>query len=256
MMNKIFAIAKKELKQIPFQLVYEDGAEGTDQRKSFAKYATWALPQALAYIGKWTPQKTTEGEYDAVATVRKGISECELGSEWAKGLLYYLISHPRGLIIPTGFKATSPEMLPYSALVPLFLAAFKKYQGVKYSKWINIKSVVDKDLYNAMMSEPPSYTADETLSLRELGSTVKTGDKAGTVKNPISTTTITTTGVQEFDDLPRLAKIMLTQVWLAHPSFRHEYMVLDPNNWDSMPKSLISTDIMPKNNSSKAEWDE
>jgi hypothetical protein len=248
-----FSFSKRELKEVPFQLVYEDGPEGTNQRKSFAKYSSWALPQALAYLGKVTPVKNADGMYDGVLTVRQAITRCDLGSEWFKGLLLYLMSSPRGIIIPAGVKATSPDMLPYSALVPLFLAAFKKYQSIPYSKWVNFKSLVDPDIYNAMYCVCPSYTKEELLELRVIGSTIKTGDKAGTVKNPVSTTTITHTGVEEFDALPRLAKIMLTQVWLAHPTIRHEYMVLNPSNWDEMPSSLIDTEVKaPK---TILEWD-
>ncbi len=253
--SKVFTLSKRELKEVPFQLVYEDGPDGIDQRKAFAKYSTWALPQALAYLGKLTAIKNTDGMYDGVETVKLAISRCDLGSEWFKGLLFYLRSSPRGTIIPTGFKATSPEMLPFCALVPLFLAAFKKYQAIPYSKWVNCQSLIDKDLYSAMTCTCPSYTSEELLEIRTLGSTIKSGDKAGSVKNPLSTTTITSTGVEEFDNLPRLAKVMLTQVWLAHPTMRHEYMVLNPSNWDEMPKSLIETDVMRRDTSPRDEWD-
>jgi hypothetical protein len=255
-MNKIFTLSKKDLKSVPFQLVYEDGPDGTDQRKAFAKYSTWALPQALAYIGNWKAVKDSNGKNDAVLTIKNALASCDLGSDWLKGLLFYLMSTPRGTIIPTGVKATSDDMIPFSALVPLFLAAFKKYQSIPYSTWINVQTVTDKDLYSAMTCNPPSYTPDELLELRKLGSTVKTGDKAGTVKNPVSVTSITVTGIDEFDKLPRLAKIMLTQVWLAHPSFRHEYMVLNPSNWDETPKSLISSDLAPAKTGTRLPWDE
>jgi hypothetical protein len=36
---------------------------------------------------------------------------------------------------------------------------------------------------------------------------------------------------------------MLTQIWLAHPTIRNEYMVLDPVNWDNVPQPLVSNDI-------------
>ncbi len=252
--SKVFTLSKKDLKSVPFQLVYEDGAEGQDQRKAFAKYSTWALPQALAFVGQTTPVKNPDGQFDGNATVKKFVSSCEHGKEWAIGLMYYLLSHPRGLIIPSGYKATSPEFIPYAALVPLILAAFKKYQSIPYSKWTNFSSIVDKDLYAAMNCSPPSYTVEELLDLRDLGSTIKSGDKAGTKKNPVSTTTITATGVEEFDKLPRLAKIMLTQVWLAHATIRHDYMVLDPVEWDRMPPSLVATEVRSLVTSSTPDW--
>ncbi len=250
-------LSKKELKQLPFQLVFEDGRDGVDQRKAFAKYSTWALPQALAHIGTWKAIKDKDGNYDGVATVRNAISSSEVGSDWTKGLIYFITSHPRGTIIPYGVKATSKEMLPFSALVPLFLAAFKKYQNIPYSKWVHLQDLIDQDLLAAMKAETPEYTVDELLERRVEGSTIRSGDKAGNIKNPLSTTSLTKTGDDEFDKLPRLAKIMLTQCWLAHPSVRNEYMILDPNDWDNMPKPLIDGDVFAKPTGHvKDAWDD
>jgi hypothetical protein len=47
----------------------------------------------------------------------------------------------------------------------------------------------------------------------------------------------------EFAKIPKLVGTMLTQIWVAHPSLRTEYMILNPNNWDLMPPPLVSTDI-------------
>lgn len=49
---------------------------------------------------------------------------------------------------------------------------------------------------------------------------------------------------------------MLTQVWVAHPSLRNEYMVLDPVNWDQMPEPLIPTELHKIITPSKLPWDE
>jgi len=248
------SLIKKQLTELPFQLVYEDGVDAVDQRKAFAKYSSFALPQALAYVGNWSLVRT-DGKLDLKATIKQGIKACDLGSEWASGLIFYLITSPRGLIIPTGLKATSSQMLPYSALVPLIMAAFKKYKNIPYNDWTNINHVVDPDLYASMTTATPHFTSEELLELRVLGSTVKTGDKAGTVKNPMTCTSLVKTGVDEFDQLPRLTKIMLTQCWLAHPAFRHEYMVLDPSDWDNIPKSLIDIEVLNKP-STKMPWDD
>ncbi len=249
---------KKDIQSVPFTLIFEDGLESLDQRKAFGKYGLWLLPQALAYVSNnFTPIKNPiSGKYDGVQTVKKGIASCSLGPEWAKGLIYYLITSPRGTIFPERVKATSPELLPFSALVPLFLAPYKKFHDIPYSSWENISTLVDKDLVAAMYSHPPEYNSDELLQFRVTGSTVKSGDKAGDVKNPINATSITKVGVEEFDQLPRLAKIMLTQVWVAHPSLRNEYMVLDPVNWDQMPEPLIPTELHKIITPSKLPWDE
>jgi len=253
----MFIPTKKVLESVPFQLVYEEGMLENNQKKALAKYATWILPQALSFVGSWKVVKTAEGLNDGTATVKKAISECSLGSEWAKGLLMYLIANPRGTIFPTTLRQTG-ELLPYSALVPLVLAAFKKFQDIPYSTWTNINSLVDKDLMAAMTCTPHAFSTEELLDLRTLGSTVGSGKDKGSVKSPLKATTIVTTGVEVFDQLPRLAKLMLTQCWVAHPSLRHQYMVLNPNNWDDMPKPLIDVEAGMGGNtsSSTVDWDD
>jgi hypothetical protein len=248
----MFIPTKKMLENVPFQLVYEEGLGELNQKKALAKYSTWILPQALAYVGKWKAVKV-DGKYSGVDTIKNGIANCNLGSEWAKGLIMYLISSPRGVILPINLKASSPELISYSALVPLFLAAFKKFQDIPYSDWTNISSAIDKDLYAAMTCEVPSFNTEELISLREAGSLVKSGKTEGQQKNPISVSTLSTTGTPEFDSLPRLAKIMLTQTWVAHPSLRNKYMILAPNNWDSMPEPLINVEVV--STTSKLDWD-
>lgn len=255
----MFQVIKKDITTMPFNLIYEDGSSGTDQRKAFAKYGLWLLPQALAYVSNnFKPIKNEDGRFDGVLTVKAGISGCSLGSEWAKGLIMYLLSAPRGTIFPDRVKATSGELLPYSALVPLFLAAYKKFHGIPYTYWDNVSKLIDKDLLAAMTCNAPQFNTDELLHFRVEGSTIKSGDKAGDVKNPLNVTGITKTGCKEFDDLPRLAKIMLTQVWVAHPTLRNEYMILDPNHWDSMPEPLISTEVLKKSPvfEDKMPWDD
>jgi hypothetical protein len=53
------------------------------------------------------------------------------------------------------------------------------------------------------------------------------------------------TGVQdtELGGLPKLTQTILTQCWLAHPESRTPYMILDLENWDNMPKPLVSNEI-------------
>lgn len=242
----MFIPTKKELETVPFEKIFEEGMNDHTQKKALARNSAWILPQALAYIGNnWKPVRIGD-KYSGTDTAKAGIASCSLGSEWAKGLLLFLLASPRGTIFPQTLKATSEELLPYSALVPLFMAAYKKYCNIPYSSWENINTLVDKDLYSAMSVAVPEFTVDELLSIRESGCTVKSGKTAGEIRNPIKATTISSTGVLEFDNLPRLSKIMLTQCWIAHPSLRNQYMILNPNNWDDMPKPLINVDISNK----------
>ena len=53
------------------------------------------------------------------------------------------------------------------------------------------------------------------------------------------------TGIQdtELGSLPKITQTILTQCWLAHPESRTPYMMLDLQNWDSMPQPLVTNDI-------------
>lgn len=248
----MFIPTKKVLDNVPFQLVYEEGMTDNNQKKALAKYATWLLPQACSYVGSWKVVKNAEGKNDGIATVKAAIAQ-HSDPDWVKGLLMFLLATPRGDIFPKTLRQTG-ELLPYSALVPLVLSAFKKYQDIPYSSWTNISSLVDKDLLAAMQCNPHSFTTEELLGLRQLGTTIKSGSEVGQIRQPAKATTITTTGVAEFDQLPRLAKIMLTQCWVAHPTFRHKYMVLNPNDWDDMPQPLVTTEIINSSSEVGLDW--
>jgi hypothetical protein len=53
------------------------------------------------------------------------------------------------------------------------------------------------------------------------------------------------TGIQdtEIGHLPKITQTILTQCWLAHPELRTPYMILDLENWDNLPKPLVSNEI-------------
>lgn len=251
---KTYNLAKQEITQVPFQL------EGTD----FQPLAGWLLPQSLAFLAREMPaQKNEQGKYDAVETLKNAIAkgvghpfDATQNKSWINGFIKYLTTSPRGSIIAG--RATSAEMLPYAANVPLFLAAYKKFSNIKYSEWDveSLKWVTDDTLYQ-MMSSPfdREYTREELLELRDLGSTIKSGVKNGTIKNPISTTSISKTGDAVFDALPRMTKIVLCQVWVAHPSFWHDYMILDPKSWDTKPEKLIESDVVVQTVVERNPWD-
>jgi hypothetical protein len=247
-------MVKSDISSIKFQDLLLDN--NPDLRKEkFGKQAGWLLPQVLAFIGRQKAIRNASGKYDGVLTASAMIKQDPDGEDpdWVKGLLLYIRSSPRGSILPATIKATAEHLRPYSDLVPLFLAAFKKFQNINYSDWENISRIIDEDLYLAMTCNPPVF--EDLLNYRKVGSTIKTGKQAGTTKSPTAATSLTSVGDDEFDTLPRLAKIMLCQVWLAHPSFRNEYMILDPNDWDNMPKPLIDTEVF-KETTTNLPWDE
>ena len=162
---------------------------------------------------------------------------------WDMGLYRFLMLDSRSCYLKTQYKGDAKQ---FCALVPLIMYAFKLHHGVKYSDWSkkNLEYVVNRSLYEAMVSEPPTtLTKAEILELREAGLVYKSGAKMGEIRSPETTYKIYDTADSPLHDLPDLAKTMVTQIWCAHPKNRTKYMILDPYNWDSMPAPLINNDI-------------
>jgi hypothetical protein len=176
------------------------------------------------------------------------------------GLYYFCMHNTRHLA-----KQYTSDNAPYCALVPLILAAHKKMNGIAYSDWdaTELNYVVNPALYVAMTTIVPEYTREELLEFRTTGLTVKSGDKAGVVKSPVTTYSLNglpwTVGERVGPgQLPQLVRMMVCQTWCAHPSNRNKYMILDPADWDGMPEPLITADPLvsaPTTTRSNSLWD-
>ena len=103
-----------------------------------------------------------------------------------------------------------------------------------------------------LVEEIPDITQQRLLEIRDLGLMTKSGKTEGQKKNPVATWTLTGIGDTELGHLPKLAVTMLTQIWLAHPSIRNQYMILDPLDWDRMPDPLITDDLFKPTPASKS----
>jgi hypothetical protein len=234
-------LKKQDISCYPFEEFTEVGLEQLDEvaeRQKIPQYNSWMMPQMLAKFGEFRP--VWKGQYiDAAQTLMQN-----LGSDpKLRGMYLAATKLSRGKLIQ---KQSSPQGSQYGALVPLVMAGFKKYQNIAYGRWSreDIKYVVDKNLAQAMMvTEVPELSVSRLLEIRELGLTAKSGRTEGQVKNPLSTWALTGIQDTELGHLPKLAVTMLTQIWLAHPSIRNEYMVLDPLNWDNIPAPIVAQDI-------------
>lgn len=205
-------------------------------------YNSWMLPQIVAHYGQmelvWG-----DGLVDPMATAQKNIR-----TDWDIGLWRVVTMLKRGSLVK---QQSKPEFANYSALVPLILSGVKKFQGVPYSKWF-IKDkcpLIDAPLLEAMLFKDVdicSLGSERLLELRQLGLTTKSGDKKGSIANPTSQWCLRGIQGTELAYAPKLVSTMLTQIWVAHPSLRSEYMILNPLDWDSMPDPIISTDLFKK----------
>lgn len=160
-------------------------------------------------------------------------------------------------------KQSTGEFKKYSSLVPLILYAHKLYNGVDYSQWEreSLQRVVNPLLCEAMLTEVPELTTSRLLELRAIGLI-----QAGKSRPPNSAYNLNGLKPTELGHTNNLVKTMLCQTWVAHPTNRTKYMILDPLNWDRMPAALVNVDIFQdeieaervlpivKNSRSTDEW--
>lgn len=208
---------------------------------------TWLMPQVLMYLHQTVKLvKDDDGLYNGTKTLKAWVSEDPVRR---RGIIYYLTIPKRGVVVKS---QSSPEGRDYSALVPLFLSAFKKYRDVPYSAWnpSSLDYVVAENLLQAMLiEEVPQLSVDELLEIRTLGLTTAGGKTAGTMK--VARSTFKLTGIQDtllgpLNAYSNLAVTMLCQTWVADPSIRCNLMILDPIDWDATPPPLVSIDLFTK----------
>jgi hypothetical protein len=203
--------------------------------------ALWLLPQVTAYIAKMTLPRDKDGKISPREFLKANFSV----DDWHKGLYRYCTARLRGSIVP---KQIAEQFRNYSALVPLLMMPFKKFDAVQYSEWSRegLHLILDKNLFEAMScTDVLTLTNERLLENREHALIVKTGEKAGTRRDPISTYKLFGSFDDELKALPWYCQVMATQIWVAHPSIRTNLMVLDWLNWDNMPQPLIDIEVLP-----------
>jgi len=202
-------------------------------------YSSWMLPQIVAHYATW--KLVWRGDkIDCMATAKQNIV-----TPWEIGLWRVATQLKRGSLVKLQSR---PEYANYSALVPLILCAHKKYNGVQYQQWDVQENcpLIDEPLLEAMLwrdDDLYNLGSERVLEIRTQGLTIKSGPKMGEVYKPTATWCLKGIKDTEYATIPTLAQTMLAQIWVAHPSLRSEYMVLDPYNWDAMPQPLVSTEI-------------
>lgn len=248
----MFTLKSHDIKNFPFEQyanLNDSQLEDLAKTHYLTAHNSWMLPQIAAHYGAWDLVISEAGRVDPIATAKKNIT-----TPWHMGLWRVCTKLKRGSLVKSQIN---PEFASYSALVPLILMGVKKYQGVNYSHWdiTHRTSLIDKNLLEAMCWLPEQdhplkaglanfgLRKERLLELRQQGLTTKQGKDAGIAKAPTSAWCLRGMQNTELADVPKLVGTMLTQIWVAHPSLRTEYMVLDPQSWDTMPEPLLSSDI-------------
>ena len=202
---------------------------------------TWLLPQLVAWYGNWTLVKTAEGQIDCLATVKKNCPD-------PQSRAFYMLSRVKRSFL----VATQTKFPEYATLTPLILLGQKRIRGVDYEAWRSAKDlqwILEPRLLEAValdaevLSSVCNLGSDRLLEIQTQGLTTKSGKTAGSKKPAKSTWSLTGIQDTELGGLPKLSQTILTQCWLAHPESRTPYMILDLQNWDNMPKPLITNDI-------------
>jgi len=226
-------------KQILTEIAFEELAKSPDLRKcaqnlQLASYETWLLPQLVAHFGQWKIILDADNMVDLKATLAENVGV----DPWQHGVLLAATKLQRGDLVA---KQTSESGRHYSALVPLVLAGVRQAQNIRYEQWRSslLFWVVPESLAAAMLIEPPAIAPEVLLDLRALGL-----QQRGVARSPTSAARLYGLTGTSLGSAPALQQTMLTQTWVAHPSLRTANMVLDPENWDSVPQPLIDSAVL------------
>jgi hypothetical protein len=159
------------IKDLPLEQLYADftryGAkdflaskDNFVARNYLAKNYKTVLPSILHYFSTLpTSAALVGGKIDCNAYLKPHMND------WLKGLLVLSVLVPRSKLC--NVKVTHPTMSDYNTLVPLILAAHKKYHDIPYTAWDtnSLSGYVSKALLEAMRWD--SCHSDEFMNAQE-----------------------------------------------------------------------------------------
>jgi hypothetical protein len=248
-------MVKKDIKTIPFENIefeYQNlladvsgGDASSTIVEDFVKLHKlrnqetweWLGPQLLAHLASYRLPSTQN------ISARQFLDLNVLGKPRELGIWRFITKVSRSKVMG---KQTLPESLPYCALVPLYMAAQKKFNNIPYGVWVRneVKHLVDQLLWDAVSYDLPADVARELqpqklVEIRDLGLSVP----GKSPRNPKTYHSLSRIEQTALGGMPLYLKAMLTQIWVAHPENRHQYMILDPRNWDATPAPLVSSSV-------------
>lgn len=213
------------------------------EKHNIAGSWSWLAPQIIAYLGNYTIPTKVNGYIKCTDFLNLNVT-----SKFDLGIYRMFTKVPRGRLMKL---QTDAKHIPVCSLVPIYMAAQKFSKNTKFSEWLkdDVHTIVDDDLYKAMVSPPlpGPYDANELLTIRNTGLRYisRAKKELGVTKsyNPVTYHMLTGVSDSLVGGLSKYAKAMLCQIWCAHPVNRTQYMILDPYNWDNIPEPLISDQI-------------
>ena len=254
----MFTLKSNRIEDFPFEEYSElnlSELEELAKTHRLREYNSWMLPQIVAHYASWQLDYNVVGKVDCRATSRLNIK-----TPWQVGLWRVVTQLKRSSLVK---QQIDPQYTNYSALVPIILSAQKRYNNIPYNSWQIDKDcwLVEKNLLQAMLWVPADHVPEHfdsgfrshelryglsesrLLELRRQGLAVRDAAVKGRTDNPISNWCLRNMRGTELEGAPKLVGTMLCQIWVAHPSLRTPYMILDPNDWDWMPPALIVTEL-------------
>ena len=232
----MFKITKQDIHHVDFSSLAKlplVELEETCKQQKLHNYSSWLLPQLVAWFGTWQPNDC------ALAMVKHN---CKTLHEQA---LYRLALVTRSRLIQN--QISRPE---YGQLTPLILLGLKRSRGIPYEHWRNIPNlnrILEPKLYSAVVDkEPVDINPTRLLELQNIGLTYKAGQPDEYKKPADRTYGLVKLQGTELGTRDPLEQMIICQTWLAHPQNRRETMILDTQNWDSMPKPLVDWQPVPQ----------
>ena len=140
-----------------------------------------------------------------------------------------------------------------SSGVPIIMLAYKHQHDIDYERWRGDKYtrlMLPKSL-GFLVGDGPENAQNLNFSelatkwpsatLREYSEQFLTDVNSAKIHDMTSYKAYKV-GDKDFDQLPALLKRMLLQTWIYHPSVRHENMITDPCDWNSLIDPLYVVD--------------
>jgi len=247
---------KKDINNYDFSQ-HSKGILDADTLAGFKANSAWILPQLMALLGtKLQLIRTSDGLISfskTLTSLGSGEITFDTGIQIERlalqGMLRVLTHSHRSQFVHG--RLTGEFGARYNSIVPLIPSAIKQYRGVGYSEWdwADERRVhfLDPDfdkIAKLMGSFESPLNREELLEIR--------GDSDPKMYKSVAL--LNRTGSPEFNKLPVLLKIMLAQLWVAHPTLRHPLAVTDINELDTPVKPLVATDVLSDPWSAEDPW--
>lgn len=197
--------------------------------------------QWMSYFATWRPIKVGE-LYCPEATFNHNVVEPQ--DMFALGSVL-LARVKRSEFFKNAPKGSQQYKSPINPLVPVVLAAFKRYHNIPYMQWDlkTINKLENDDIAELVGCKVPQLSEAEILALRNTALTPKSGPRTGKTDNPATSANLYHLTGTAIAHLPKLAKYIVLQTWAAHPQHRDPYAICDLENWDHKPEPLATCDV-------------